>query len=191
MNKYPVTAAISCLVCSPVALAAHMASTRLATGSSNSINTESAVPLEAGAWSFSLRYEEQQFDRLSDEELLGLAEAHPEADLHSVESVKTTLFNVSYGINDNLTLSLGLPTVERKDIRAPHFHEEDNEFEIEQEGDSQGIGDAKLYGLWRFAQGKSHSTSLIFGISAPTGKDDDTSPEGELFEQEFQPGSGS
>ena len=191
MNKYALAAVLAFLVCSPAALAAHMASTSLATGSSSSINTESAVPLEAGAWSFSLRYEEQQFDRLSDEELLRLAGADPEADLHSVESVKTTLFNVSYGLNDNLTLGISLPFVERTDIRAPHFHEEDNEFEIEHEGDSKGIGDAKLYGLWRFAQGENHSTSMIFGISVPTGKDDDTSPEGELYEQEFQPGSGS
>jgi len=191
MNSSNFTVAITCLICSPVTLASHMASTSLSTNSSSSISTESAVPLQAGAWSIGVRYEEQQFDRLSDDSLLNLADADPDADLHSVESVKTTLFNISYGINENFSLSLSLPFVERNDIRAPHFHEEDNEFEIEQEGDSSGIGDTKLHGLWRFTQGDNHSTSLIFGISAPTGKDDDTSPEGELYEQEFQPGSGS
>jgi hypothetical protein len=48
-----------------------------------------------------------------------------------------------------------------------------------------------LFGLWRFAQSEVSSTALIFGVKAPTGKDDDTSSDGELFEQEFQPGSGS
>ena len=189
--KRVIAVAISCLACSPFALASHMASSSLTTKSSSSINTESALPLPAGAWFFTARYEQQQFDRLSDDQLLEIAEADPEADLHSVDSVKTTLFNISYGLSENLSLGLSLPFVERTDIRAPHFHEEDNEFEIEQEGNSKGMGDAKLYGLWRFAERQSHSTSLIFGISTPTGKDDDTSPEGELFEQEFQPGSGS
>ena len=191
MKRCSVSVAVSCLIFSPLASASHMASTSLSTGSSSSINTESAVPLAAGAWSIAVRYEEQQFDRLSDESLLSLAEADPDADLHSVESVETTLFNISYGLNEDLSLGLSLPVVERQDIRAPHFHEEDNEFEIEQEGNSRGIGDTKLYGLWRFSQRENHDTSLIFGIGVPTGKHDDTSPEGEAYEQEFQPGSGS
>ena len=191
MKTYKAILTTTCLACSSSALASHMASTTLSTGSHTSINTESAVPLPATAWSLAVRYEEQQFDRLSDDTILSLAEADPDADLHSVEAVKTTLFNVSYGFSENVTLSLSLPFVERTDIRAPHLHEEDNELEVEREGDSSGIGDAKLFGHWRFAKGENHSTSLIFGISAPTGKDDDTSPEGEMYEQEFQPGSGS
>jgi len=179
------------LMCSPVALASHMASTSLATGTGSSINTESAVPLETGNWSFSTRYEEQHFDRLNDNTLLSLAQADPTADLHSIRTVQTTLFGFAYGLNENLTLGVSLPVVYRTDIRAPHFHALDNAFEIEREGNSKGIGDAKLYGLWRFAEGENYSTSLLFGISTPTGKDDDTSPDGELYEAEFQPGTGS
>jgi len=191
MKRYIAAQALLGLCCSPVAFASHMASTSLATGPSSSINTESAVPLETGSWSFGMRYEEQRFDRLSDATLLSLAEANPNADLHSIKSVQTTLFGIAFGLNDNLTLGLSLPFVERKDIRAPHFHVADNAFEIEQEGASKGIGDARLYGLWRFVEGENHSTSMLFGLSAPTGKDNDTSPDGELYEQEFQPGAGS
>jgi len=191
MRRHKAVLTLTCLACSPLALASHMAATTLSTGSHTSINTESAVPLAAGGWSLAVRYEEQQFDRLSDDTLLSLAETDPGADLHSVDAVKTTLFNVSYGFSENVAFSLSLPFIERTDIRAPHLHAEDNELEIEREGDSSGIGDAKLFGLWRFAKGEQHSTALIFGISAPTGKDDDTSPEGEMYEQEFQPGSGS
>jgi len=162
MKKSVVSLVISSLMCAPVALASHMASTSLATGPGSSINTESAVPLETGSWSFGVRYEEQRFDRLSEDTLLSLVAVDPNADLHSIRSVKTTLFGVAYGLNDNLTLGLSLPVVERQDIRAPHFNAVDNAFEIEQEGNSKGIGDLKLYGLWRFAERESSSTSLLF-----------------------------
>ena len=191
MKSRTTVASLLIIGCSPVALASHMASSSVNTSIGGSIDTESAIPLPAGAWSFAVRYEEQRFDRLSESELLSLAEADAEADLHSIEAVKTSLFNVSYGVNENLSLGMSIPLVERTDIRAPHFHAADNEFEIEHEGASKGVGDIKLYGLWRFSRSDDHSTSLIFGLSTPTGKDDDTSPDGELYEPEFQPGSGS
>jgi hypothetical protein len=186
-----ITVAVAGLVSSPLAVASHNASTTLAAGSGGTINTESAVPLEAGSWSFGLRYEEQRSDRLSDGTLLALAEADPDADLHSIESVSTTLLSVGYGLNENLTLGLTLPMIGRQDVRAPHFHEDDAEFEIEREGDAEGLGDLRFYGLWRFRENAQNNMALLFGTSAPTGKDDGTTPDGELYEQEFQPATGS
>jgi len=183
--------AVTSLLAGTPALATHLGSTTLALGSGGSINTESAIPLERGRWSLGLRTEQLQSDRLSDAHMLELIEADPEADLHSIESLTTTLLNASIGLSDNFMLGVSLPFVERTDIRAAHFHEEDNEFEIEQEGNASGIGDLRVFGLWRFAQTSDTHTALLFGTTVSTGKDDAISPQGELYEPEFQPGSGS
>jgi hypothetical protein len=175
----------------PVVHASHTAGTSLGTGSGSSINTESAVPLAPGGWSLGTRWERQVSDRLSDDELLRIKTDDPDADLHSVDQLNVISIDFAYGLTENLTLGLTLPWVERQDVRAP----EQTELGIEllELGDSKGLGDLKVFGLWRFFQ-EAATTShagLLFGISTPTGKDDDLDAEGEPFEQEFQPGSGS
>lgn len=191
MRRTAICVAVAGAFCAPAVFATHTAATSLGAGAGGSISTESAVPLELGKWSFGVRYEQQESDRLSDATLLALGEADPEADLHSIDSVTTTVLSIAYGLNENLTLGLTLPFIERRDIHASHFHAATNEIEIEHEGDAQGHGDAKLYGLWRFSGSADHSTALLFGTSVATGVDDDTSPDGEVYEQEFQSGSGS
>ncbi|MDH5277129.1 MAG: transporter [Gammaproteobacteria bacterium] len=175
----------------PAALASHTAASSLGTGSGSSINTESAVPLAREGWSVGLRYEQQRSDRLTDAEMEQIVTDDPEADLHSIDQLIVISLDAAYGLTENLTLGLTLPWVERQDVRAP---EDDGDgVEIGREGDSKGMGDLKMFGLWRFFQ-EAATTShagLLFGISVPTGKDDDTEAEGGPFEQEFQPGSGS
>jgi hypothetical protein len=175
----------------PVALASHTAASSLGTGSGSSINTESAVPLATGGWSLGLRYEQQQSDRLTDEEMEQIATNDPDADLHSIDQLNVISLDAAYGLTENLTLGVTLPWVERQDVRAPE--DEGEGVEIGREGDSSGMGDLKLFGLWRFfkeAATTSHA-GLLFGLSVPSGKDDDTEAEGGPFEQEFQPSSGS
>lgn len=59
-------------------------------------------------------------------------------------------------------------------------------------GDSEGIGDLSILGQYRFlGQSSGPQASLLFGIKTPTGATDERDDEGELFETEFQPGSGS
>jgi hypothetical protein len=173
------------------AQASHTAATSLGTGSGSSINTESAVPLAPGGWSGGLRWELQQSDRLSDAEMIQIKTDDPGADVHSVDQVSVISLDFAYGLSENLTLGLTLPWVERKDVRVPE--NTDAGAEISYDGDSTGLGDLKVFGLWRFfreAATTSHA-GLLFGLSMPTGKDNDTDLNGETFEQEFQTGSGS
>ncbi len=182
---------LALLGCAGPVLASHTAATALGTGSAGSIVTDSAVPLEPGQWTIGARYDFQEMDQLSEEELIALREADPDADLHTVESVTTISLTGAWGLNENLTLGFTLPYLNRQDVREPHA--EDGEVEIESLGDSKGIGDLTVYGLWRFFAdpGADANASVLFGIKTPTGKDDEYSPEGERLEQEFQPGSGS
>lgn len=173
------------------AWASHTAATALGNGGAGAIVTDSAVPLEPRQWTIGARYDYAAVNQLGDDKLIALREADPDADLHSVQSVTTISLTGAYGLTNNITLGFTMPYVDRNDIVEPE--EDGGEVEISELGDSTGIGDLKLYTLWRFFDdpGTRTSVSLLAGLSTPTGKDDAYSPEGERLEQEFQPGSGS
>jgi len=186
-----IPAVLAAFLFAPAALASHTAASSLGTGSGSSINTESAVPLAPHGWSLGLRYEQLQSDRLTDAEMEQIATDDPGADVHSIDQLNVISLDAAYGVTENLTIGLTLPWVERQDVRAPE--DEGVGIEIAREGDSKGLGDLKVFGLWRFFQ-EAATTShagLLFGISVPTGSDDETEAGGDRFEQEFQPGSGS
>ena len=138
-----------------------------------------------------MRWEQQQSDRLSDAEMIQIKTDDPDADVHSIDRVEVISLDFAYGLTENVTLGLTLPWVERQDIRAPE--DEGEGVEISHHGDSTGLGDTKVFGLWRFfreAATTSHA-GLLFGLSVPTGEDNEKDNEGDPFEMEFQPGSGS
>ena len=171
--------------------ASHTAATSLGTGSGSSINTESAVPLTAGAWSIGTRFEQQVSDRLSDSELTAIVTADPDADVHSVDKVNVVSLDFAYGLTADLTIGMTMPWVERTDVRVPE--DTGDGVEVARDGDSSGLGDMKVFGMWRFFEDAATTSNagLLFGLSVPTGKDDVTDNQGERFEEEFQPGSGS
>ena len=93
-------------------------------------------------------------------------------------------------------VSVRVPYVHRTDIREGH-HEHlpggvvNNT--VDYRGDSSGIGDVTLLGQWRFFNNQATRTeaAFLFGVKAPTGATNRIDALGELFETEFQPGSGS
>src|SRR4029077_10047176 len=54
-----------------------------------------------------------------------------------------------------------------------------------------GIGDLTLFGQYRFLQQQGTQLALLFGSEVPTGKTNDRTRQDEVFDAEFQPGSGS
>lgn len=196
---------LACCCTSFPGFAAHSPSSTVDSGASTTIVTDSAVPLAKGKWSTSVLVENVRFDRLSDGELMQLREADAEADLHSVNSLTTTTFSISHGITDRMTIGLAIPHVSRDDIREPphadgdgqHAHEDREhdapDGEIETLGDSSGIGDASLFGLWRVMHGPQSNTHLaiLFGVKAPTSRTNERTNAGGRFETELQPGTGS
>ena len=114
---------------------------------------------------------------------------------------------VSASVSDDFTLALRLPYVQRFNAReAEHHHHEPGEHhdepgesgadhhaaEILDLGDPDGLGDATLFGEYRFFQSTDRRThlALLAGIKAPTGETGRRGG-GARLETELQPGSGS
>jgi hypothetical protein len=92
-------------------------------------------------------------------------------------------------VSDDLTLSARLPYIERRNIREGEI--EDGDAEAHTHGDSAGLGDLLLFGQYRLIEQNNTDVGLLFGLKAPTGKTNDKDDDGNRFETEFQPGSGS
>ncbi len=128
-------------------------------------------------------------------------DGHAEADghsPHSLKSIESINIALAYGLTDDLTVSARLPFVRRTDIREGlHFHEHpvlgEHVNVIETLGDASGVGDVTLFGQYRFLKGAGSGLEMaaLFGVKLPTGKTSENANEGERFEAEFQPGSGS
>ena len=181
----------------------------LGEGNASPLTTISAVPLRAGQSAFGFQQQMIFNDELTDAELKSSSELGE--DVHSVESVYSTSFGGAIGITDNLTFGFQLPYVSRQNIREAHHEDEGldeghgdpveehhddapgHEEPVEQLGDASGIGDTTFYGQYRFWNNANEevNAALLFGIKTPTGRTDAKSVEGERFETELQPGSGS
>lgn len=176
---------------------AHHPSAAGGTGGSGPINVISATTLDQGQGSAAVLFELIQLGSLSD----GLLEtlAGNDVHAHSIDRIVSPSVVLAYGLLNDLTVSVRLPHVKRKNIREGHHeHEEEHEeevehVEIESRGDSSGIGDLTLMGQYRFLNNRRSGTeaALLLGVKAPTGKTSEIDANGEIFEAEFQPGSGS
>jgi hypothetical protein len=178
----PVRAALAGAValCAGSAHADHL-STGLGYAQSAAINTESAVPLERGGWSVGVRAELLQNGELSDNRLVNLRvrdvqrDGVADEDLHSIDYVLGGSLNLAYGFTENLTVGVRLPYVKRNDIREPeegHAHGGDPIVihNVIEHGDSAGIGDITVSGMYRFFSGNSSDVAVLFGVKAPTGE---------------------
>ena len=177
------------------------------TGSGGAINTISADTLAEGMFAASIRYEFIRLGQLSDTDLLAAANRGTHA--HSLRSIDSMSLSVAYGITNDLTLAVRASGVRRSDIREPG---EDmlsgghmgmmNSSEmsslmsadgINRRGNSAGFGDVTMLGQYRFHNNAQTGTSaaVLFGFKAPTGSTSQRDNFGQLFQAEFQPGSGS
>lgn len=156
---------------------------------SSGINTTSALPMPDRRLALFLRGEFIDNDAFTDAQLEDFASRGID-DVHSTDSVYSVAAGVAYGMSDKALLFVSLPYVKRKNIREGH-EEMPGVGEIEILGDSQGIGDAVAQLQYLMLQNDSLYASLIAGLKIPTGDTSEKQIDGELFELEFQPGSGS
>ena len=98
------------------------------------------------------------------------------------DSVYNTI--IGYGVTDKLTLTLQFPFVTRETRQT-----EDSDF-IGQSERSSGQGDTIVFGKYRFYD-KLFGATAILGVKAPTGRTTETDKQGDRFEPEEQPGTGS
>ena len=177
---------------------AHHAPGLTAAGLAGPLLTNSASTLQKGRFAIALQSSYVDIDSFSDGEMLGFAEEGH--DVHTLDYLYTVSAGLSYGITDNLTVSLKIPYISFNNISEVHGEAEDHEGENGEEhaevhvhGDSDGIGDITVLGQYRFLKLDSEQleSALLFGLKVPTGKTDEEDVNGERFETEFQPGSGS
>ena len=173
------------------------------------IVTIPGTTLQEGASGLYFVFQHTSFDELSDGVLQ--AAAARDDDAHSLATLESPALGYSYGLTDRLMVSALLPYVVRTGIREAGHHNEESEEgaeedehggighegsteqqEIVNRGDTSGIGDLSLFGQYRFyGQSGGLQASLLGGVKTPTGETGERDTQGELFEAEFQPGSGS
>lgn len=162
-------------------------------GTSGPIATIPAATLPKGAAGFGVRAQYVKSERLSDEELQSRAGRHIHA--HSADYLLSPSIAAGYGVSDDFTVALNLPYVRRANIRAgEHGHAGGAAINtVNEHGDAAGLGDLTVLGKYRFAAvgQESFGAAALFGLKLPTGETRRTDRQGERFETEHQPGSGS
>ncbi len=157
-------------------------------GKTGPIRTIAPSTLQQDKWAIAIQTEFINFDAFSDGELKGFAGGGK--NVHSIDSIFHTIFGLGYGITKDITLSLKIPYAYLNNIREAHQDEPD---EVHVYGDAKGIGDITIFGQYRFVKMlyRNFESSLLIGLKMPTGRITDRDINGERFETEFQPGSGS
>jgi hypothetical protein len=161
------------------------------TGGAGPIVTISASTLEAGHGAVAFLYEYLKFGGIGDTDLIDAAGKHIHA--HSVGTIQSAVASAAYGVTDDLMVSVRIPYVRRTDIREGHHSHGPAGNTVDYRGDTSGLGDVTLLGQWRFLNNPATRTEMafLFGLKLPTGATNRIDALGNLFETEFQPGSGS
>jgi len=164
------------------------------TGGAGPITTISAETLEAGHGAVAFLYEYIAFGGLGDTDLVNAASKHQH--VHSIGTIQNAAASAAYGVTDDFMVSVRVPYVLRTDVREGHHEHLPGGIvsnTVDYRGGSSGIGDVTVLGQYRFTNSKATSTqaAFLFGVKLPTGATDRIDTLGELFEAEFQPGSGS
>lgn len=191
-------------------------------GSPGPITTISATPLHEGTLSAAYVNQFIFFDALSDAEILrysGGEDVVHSTDRVISSSLNTAYgvsddftlgFSLPYIWRTNIREAAGHhhdgaaeadhheePTAKHGGEEHGDEHAEEDTSEkpssVERVGDSHGLGDATLYGQYRFLNDETNhrQVSLITGIKMPTGDTDVLTNSGALLEAHHQPGSGS
>jgi hypothetical protein len=110
-------------------------------------------------------------------------------DLKTIESVSAIM---AYGLTKDLTVSMRVPWVGRTGIREGEGTDP-ADASVVNRGSASGFSDVTFFGQYRFFNNKSTQTeaAALFGVKAPTGVTNRVDKQGELFDAEFQPGSGA
>jgi hypothetical protein len=138
----------------------------------------------------------QSLDGLSTETLLNatanMPPGSPESNnVHDLRTIQAYAISYAYGVTNDFTVALRLPYVRRTGIREAVEDEATGDLEVENFGAADGIGDLTLFGQYRFFNQNHTELAALFGLKTPTGRTNDLTAQGELFDAEFQPGSGS
>ena len=138
----------------------------------------------------------QSLSGLSTDALLSATAAMPPGspesnNVHDLRTIQAYAISYAYGVTNDFTVALRLPYVRRTGMREAVEDETTGDLEVENFGPADGIGDLTLFGQYRFFNQSHTELAALFGLKAPTGRTNDLTAQGERFDAEFQPGSGS
>ncbi|MDO8137574.1 MAG: transporter [Candidatus Brocadiales bacterium] len=150
------------------------------------INTVSGETLPKGKVVTSFRYDRREFDAIPDDQLTFLTRLGE--DVHAHKREINYRGSVSYGLTNDLTLSLSLPWNSFDQFSEATL--EDSEIRFIK-GDSDGIGDLLLQGKYMFLHTHPDHVSFLGGVKFPTGDTHEKARGKERFGTHNQPGSGS
>ena len=163
------------------------ASANFETGTAGAVMTIPGSTMPKGKMVIGASIQLIEFNAIPDARLMELGAANDDA--HSTDSLINLSVNLAYGMNDDLTVGLSAPYIERHNI---HVSVNSNGMgDVEAAGDSKGLSDVSLFGQYRFLHKTSTDVALLAGLKTPTGSSSETETGGELFEADHQPGSGS
>ena len=160
-------------------------------GSNGPVFTDSPQTLAKGKAAATVTYQRFDLDAFSDDFLEDVAIAGFE-EVHNTDVIQIPSFGLSYGLTDRLEIGANIPIISRRGISEGEL-EAPGGAEIEVLGDSFGFGDITIAAQYH-AITQNHAfadVALRFGVKVPTGQTDELDQEDDLFETEFQPGSGS
>lgn len=144
--------------------------------------------LPPGVTVVTLQYDVVDYRQISDARLSALAVAGF-SEVHSLRSIAVPSVGVAYGLTKDFTIAARLPYLANQEIRETDIALPG----VNPRGGVYGIGDASFTGTYRFLDDHHAGieAAIIFGFKAPTGRTNAVDANGELFETEHQPGSGS
>jgi Putative MetA-pathway of phenol degradation len=144
--------------------------------------------LPAGITVVAIDYDVVSFRPISDARLTALA-ANGVEGVHSIKRVSVPSVTVSHGVSRDFTLSARLPYLINQEIRETDVAGPG----VTPRGGVRGVGDLSFTGTYRIVNEaqSGFDLSLIAGLKTPTGRRNVHDINGDLFEAEHQPGSGS
>ena len=155
------------------------------------IFTIPASTLDEGQLAVGVMFEYVRLRTLSNGTLINAAITGNEGvhDLKTIESISALL---AYGLTRDLTVGMRVPWVGRTGIREGDETNPVNPIVLDR-GSTFGFSDVTFLGQYRFFNDKKTQTeaAVLLGVKAPTGLTNRYDNQGELFDAEFQPGTGA
>ena len=154
-------------------------------GLAGPIITVPAYTLPKGLKFINLLTDYTNFNSFSNKKLIELDKRHEH--IHDTANLLTPSIGTGYGLTDNLTIGIRLPYVFRFGIKDVH------DANVSKAGNAIGVGDITLFGQYRFLKNEKHNlnAALLTGLKIPSGIRRTKGRDGDLFETDEQPGSGS
>src|SRR5215470_18890834 len=161
------------------------------TGETGPIFTIPASTLDEGQIAVGVMFEYVRLRTLSTQTLISAAVARNEG-VHDLKTIENTSAVLAYGFTHDLTVSMRVPWVGRTGIREGDATDPLNPVVVNR-GSTFGFSDVTFLGQYRFFNDKKTQmeAAVLLGVKAPTGLTNRFDNQGQLFDAEFQPGTGA